>query len=153
MRRSASTTAPSGCASPPNAICARRGTASTSPRCGCGRRCCAPISPAPTPASIETETRLTPRRWRGRSRRRHDALDNFAGRLATHSERHESLLARGYVVVRDGDARVVTEAASVRPGAALDLEFYDGKVGAIAGRTPRRPIRRAPPRPEQGSLF
>ncbi len=31
-----------------------------------------------------------------------DATDNFAGRLATHSERHESLLARGYVVVRDG---------------------------------------------------
>ncbi len=30
-----------------------------------------------------------------------DATDNFAGRLATHSERHESLLARGYVVVRD----------------------------------------------------
>ncbi len=82
-----------------------------------------------------------------------DALDNFAGRLATHSERHESLLARGYVVVRDGDARVVTEAAKVRLGAALDLEFYDGKVGAIAGRTPRRPVRRAPPRPEQGQLF
>jgi len=84
---------------------------------------------------------------------KHDALDNFAGRLATHSERHESLLARGYVVVRDGDARVVTEAAKVKLGAALDLEFYDGKVGAIAGRTPRRPVRRAPPRPEQGNLF
>jgi exodeoxyribonuclease VII large subunit len=84
---------------------------------------------------------------------RHDALDNFAGRLASHSERHESLLARGYVVVRDGDLRVVTEAAKVKLGAALDLEFYDGKVGAIAGRTPRRPVRRAPPRPEQGSLF
>jgi exodeoxyribonuclease VII large subunit len=83
----------------------------------------------------------------------HDALDNFAGRLATHSERHESLLARGYVVVRDGDTQVVTEAAKVKLGAALDLEFYDGKVGAIAGRTPRRPVRRAPPRPEQGNLF
>ncbi len=82
-----------------------------------------------------------------------DMLDNFAGRLATHSERHESLLARGYVVVRDGDARVVTEAAKVKLGAALDLEFYDGKVGAIAGRTPRRPVRRAAPRPEQGQLF
>ena len=81
-----------------------------------------------------------------------DLADNFAGRLATHSERHESLLARGYVVVRD-DARVVTEAAAIRPGDALDLEFYDGKVGAIAGRTPRRPVRRAAPRPEQGRLF
>lgn len=81
------------------------------------------------------------------------SLDNFAGRLATHSERHESLLARGYVVVRDGDARVVTEAAKIRLGEALDLEFYDGKVGAVAGRTPRRPLRRVPPRPEQGRLF
>src|SRR5947207_2327940 len=41
--------------------------------------------------------------------RKHQLLDNFAGRLATHSERHESLLARGYVVVRDAVARVVTE--------------------------------------------
>ena len=82
-----------------------------------------------------------------------DSLDNFAGRLATHSERHESLLARGYVVVRDGAMRVLTEAAVIKPGEGLELEFYDGKVGAIAGRTPRRPVRRAPPRPEQGSLF
>jgi exodeoxyribonuclease VII large subunit len=100
----------------------------------------------------ETDTRLRTALARSVAAR-HDALDNFAGRLATHSERHESLLARGYVVVRDGDARVVTEAAKVKLGAALDLEFYDGKVGAIAGRTPRRPVRRAPSRPEQGNLF
>jgi exodeoxyribonuclease VII large subunit len=100
----------------------------------------------------DVETRLRGAMARSIDSRR-DTLDNFAGRLATHSERHESLLARGYVVVRDGDARVVTEAASIRPGAALDLEFYDGRVGAIAGRTPRRPVRRAAPRPEQGSLF
>jgi exodeoxyribonuclease VII large subunit len=100
----------------------------------------------------DVETRLCAAMARSVDARR-DALDNFAGRLATHSERHESLLARGYVVVRDGDAKVVTEAAAVRPGVALDLEFYDGKVGAIAGRTPRRPVRRAPLRPEQGSLF
>lgn len=100
----------------------------------------------------ETETWLHAAATRSIAARR-EALDNFAGRLATHSERHESLLARGYVVVRDGEARVVTDAASVKAGAALDLEFYDGKVGAIAGRTPRRPVRRTPPRPEQGSLF
>jgi exodeoxyribonuclease VII large subunit len=82
-----------------------------------------------------------------------DALDNFAGRLATHSERHESLLARGYVVVRDGDARIVTDAAGVAPGAVLDLEFHDGRIGVLAGRTPRRPRRRLFPPPEQGKLF
>src|SRR5712691_9673575 len=81
-----------------------------------------------------------------------DATDNFAGRLATHSERHESLLARGYVVVRDGTERVVTDAVKVRPGAALELEFYDGKVGVIAGGS-RRPVRRSVPPVGQGSLF
>jgi exodeoxyribonuclease VII large subunit len=81
-----------------------------------------------------------------------DAADNFAGRLATHSERHESLLARGYVVVRDSAERVVTDAVKVRPNAALELEFYDGKVGAIAGGS-RRPVRRSVPPIGQGSLF
>jgi len=83
--------------------------------------------------------------------RQHDCLDNFAGRLATHSERHESLLARGYVVVHAGK-RVVTDAVQVRPGAVLELEFYDGKVGAIAGGS-RRPVRRTVPPIGQGSLF
>jgi exodeoxyribonuclease VII large subunit len=100
----------------------------------------------------ETAVRLSAAMARAIETKRH-GLDNFAGRLATHSERHESLLARGYVVVRDGAARVLTEAAAIKPGEGLELEFYDGKVGAIAGRTPRRPVRRAPPRPEQGSLF
>ena len=64
-------------------------------------------------------------------RRSRQALDNFAGRLATHSERHESLFARGYVVVRDAFGGVVTEAASVKPSAALELEFHDDKVGVV----------------------
>jgi len=81
-----------------------------------------------------------------------DATDNFAGRLATHSERHENLLARGYVVVRDAAEHVVTDAVKVRPGAALELEFYDGKVGVIAGGS-RRPVRRSVPPMGQGSLF
>ena len=85
--------------------------------------------------------------------RKHEALDNFAGRLATHSERHESLLARGYVVVRNAVARVVTEAAAISPGAPLDLEFYDGRVGVVAGVTPRRPRRQPAVHPGQGSLF
>ena len=81
-----------------------------------------------------------------------DAVDNFAGRLATHSERHESLLARGYVVVRDAAERVVTDAIKVKPNAALELEFFDGKVGVIAGGS-RRPVRRSVPPIGQGNLF
>jgi exodeoxyribonuclease VII large subunit len=83
---------------------------------------------------------------------RRDGLDNFAGRLATHSERHESRLARGYVVVRDTAGGVVTEAVTVRPNAALELEFYDGKVGVIAGGS-RRPVRRRRSAEGQISLF
>ena len=83
---------------------------------------------------------------------KHDALDNFTGRLATHSERHESLLARGYVVVRDGAEKVVTDAIKVRPNTALELEFYDGKVSAIAGGS-RRPVKRTVPPFGQGDLF
>jgi exodeoxyribonuclease VII large subunit len=80
------------------------------------------------------------------------ATDNFAGRLATHSERHEAMLRRGYVMVLDNTGHVVAEAAKVRPGAALELEFYDGKVGVIAGGS-RRPVRRSVPPEGQGSLF
>ncbi|HEX3954542.1 MAG TPA: exodeoxyribonuclease VII large subunit [Stellaceae bacterium] len=83
---------------------------------------------------------------------KHDALDNFAGRLATHSEHHESLLARGYAVVWDSNSRLVEDARTVKPGAALELEFYNGKVGVIAGGS-RRPVRRSKPLEGQGSLF
>src|SRR5205085_237098 len=83
---------------------------------------------------------------------KHDAVDNFAGRLTTHSERHESLLARGYVVVRDAAEKVVTEAVKVRPNTALELEFYDGKVGSIAGGS-RRPVKRTVPPIGHGDLF
>jgi exodeoxyribonuclease VII large subunit len=100
----------------------------------------------------ETEPRLLAAmaRFIGRS---HDKVDNFAGRLATHSERHESLLARGYVVVRDGIARVVTTSAAITAGAPLDLEFHDGRVGVIAGSRPRPRTRRPAIHPGQGSLF
>src|SRR5947208_4704254 len=81
------------------------------------------------------------------------ALDNFAGRLATHSERHVSLLARGYVVVRNGIARVLTEAAEISAGDPLDLEFHDGRVGVIAGSRPRPRTRRVIVHPGQGRLF
>jgi exonuclease VII large subunit len=85
--------------------------------------------------------------------RKHQLLDNFSGRLATHSERHESLLARGYVVVRDAVARVVTESRGISAGAPLDLEFHDGRVGVTAGSKPRPRSRRASVDPGQGSLF
>ena len=100
---------------------------------------------------VDVEHRLTAAMARALGAQR-GARDNFAGRLATHSERHESLLARGYVVVRDASERVVTDAVKVRPNTALELEFYDGKVGVIAGGS-RRPVRRSVPPIGQGDLF
>jgi exodeoxyribonuclease VII large subunit len=101
-------------------------------------------------AEVEPRLRIAMARFIDRNRH---ALDNFAGRLATHSERHENLLARGYVVVRDGVARVVTEAVAISAGAPLDLEFYDGRVGVVAGSRPRPRTRRAASPPGQGNLF
>src|SRR6267378_3759163 len=77
---------------------------------------------------VEPRLRIAVARFIGRG---HDAVDNFAGRLATHSERHESMLARGYVVVRNAAAKVVPEAAAINPGEPLDLEFYVGRVGVV----------------------
>ena len=99
---------------------------------------------------VEPRLRAAMTRFLDRS---HHALDNYAGRLATHSERHESLLARGYVVVRDAVARVVTTSAAINAGAPLDLEFHDGRVGVIAGSKPRPRTRRPAIHPAQGSLF
>src|SRR5205823_192140 len=93
-------------------------------------------------ARVFSERRLQPAGLARTLAAKGDAVDNFAGRLATHSERHESLLARGYVVVRDGAGGVVTDAVKIRPNAALELEFYDGKLGVIAGGS-RRPVRRS----------
>ena len=100
----------------------------------------------------EVEPRLAGAMARFVDRARH-TLDNFAGRLATHSERHESLLARGYVVVRNGVARVLTGAAEISAGDPLDLEFHDSRVGVVAGSKPRPRTRRSTAHPGQGTLF
>ena len=48
---------------------------------------------------------------------------------------------------------VVTEAATVRPQRRLELEFYDGKVGVIAGGSRRRRFAGTAPPAGQPSLF
>jgi exodeoxyribonuclease VII large subunit len=47
---------------------------------------------------------------------------------------YKSVLARGYVVVRDARGTPLHLASSVKPAAALTLEFSDGVVDAVAGR-------------------
>jgi exodeoxyribonuclease VII large subunit len=82
---------------------------------------------------------------------------------------YRSVLARGFALVRDGAGHPVHSATSVRPGARLDVEFADGRIGATANgdRAATTPISTKPdgnePKPAaqrrvtkpvgQGSLF
>jgi exodeoxyribonuclease VII large subunit len=45
---------------------------------------------------------------------------------------YRSVLARGFALVRDDHGHAVRAAAGVGPGALLDLEFADGRVGVTA---------------------
>jgi exodeoxyribonuclease VII large subunit len=45
---------------------------------------------------------------------------------------YQSVLERGFALVRDGGGHPLRSAASVQPGMGLDIEFSDGCVGATA---------------------
>src|SRR5690606_28567102 len=62
-----------------------------------------------------------------RARRR---LDNQAKLLATLG--YHNVLARGFALIRNEEGAMVRSAAAVQPGAALDIEFADGHIGAHA---------------------
>jgi exodeoxyribonuclease VII large subunit len=75
---------------------------------------------------------------------------------------YRGVLQRGFALVRDGDGRPLRAAAAVNTGMRLDIEFADGRVGAVAGDarvTPApAPLFRRRRRPGghdegQGSLF
>jgi exodeoxyribonuclease VII large subunit len=57
-------------------------------------------------------------------------LNGQAKLLQTLGYHH--VLARGFALVRGADGAMLRRAADVKPGAALDLEFADGHVGAHA---------------------
>ena len=75
-------------------------------------------------------------------------LEGLSARLESAS--YQSVLARGFALVRDVEGHAVTAARTVAPGQALRLTFADGDVRAHAeGAAPRR----KGPAPEQGSLL
>jgi exodeoxyribonuclease VII large subunit len=86
-----------------------------------------------------------------------DALTRLYGSL-----HYQETLKRGYAMVRGGGA-VLTQASQVAAGAALEIQFADGRVGATAdgeaaSRPPARPRKpKAGPggggSADQGSLF
>ena len=87
------------------------------------------------------------------------ALSERAGRVETAARLLESysyrgVLARGFAVVRDRRERPVTSAAAVKPGAALFLEFRDGRAAArAAGPSKPGKTRRGEDDGGQGSLL
>jgi exodeoxyribonuclease VII large subunit len=58
---------------------------------------------------------------------------------------YRSVLARGFALVRDEQGFPVHAAAGIGPGARLDLEFSDGRVGATADAD--RPVATRPVQP------
>ncbi len=94
-------------------------------------------------------------------------LDQRAARLE-RAERlliafsYRDVLKRGFALVRDGVGQPLRTAASVAAGMPLDIEFADGRVGAVAqGEARMRPSSSVRPRRRrgggdaegQGSLF
>lgn len=88
-----------------------------------------------------------------RSRRRLDGQAKLLSTLGYHN-----VLARGFTLVRAADGTMLRRASEVKPGAALDIEFVDGHVGAHAdprGGKPESPAKkpRRSPDDKQGSLL
>ncbi|MBB6307256.1 exodeoxyribonuclease VII large subunit [Xanthobacter tagetidis] len=61
-------------------------------------------------------------------RRRLASLAQLLDALSYHG-----VLARGFALVRDAEGQAVRAAAAVAPGAALEIEFADGRVAVRAG--------------------
>ncbi|HMK79079.1 MAG TPA: exodeoxyribonuclease VII large subunit [Xanthobacteraceae bacterium] len=93
--------------------------------------------------------------------RRFAALERADRLLAAFS--YQSVLARGFALVRDPAGPPLRSAAAIKPGQPLDIEFADGRVAATATAAhgvpvrPRQPIRprarRPGPAEGQGNLF
>jgi len=63
-------------------------------------------------------------------------LDGQAKLLQTLG--YHNVLARGFALVRGADGAMLRRAAEVKPGAALDVEFADGHIGAHADESERK---------------
>jgi exodeoxyribonuclease VII large subunit len=121
----------------------------------------------------ERTQRLADRAHRGLSTllQRLEARVTHSGRLLTALS-YRSVLARGFALVRDEVGHPVHAAAQVGPGARMEIEFADGRLGATAdadrpaaSATPPSASKAAPrePKPtspkrvvkpaDQGSLF
>lgn len=99
-------------------------------------------------AAAPAIARLSPAPVLALVRQKRAVLEGLSARLDSAS--YQSVLARGFALVRDADGHAVTTAARIAPGAALRLTFADGDVRATAEGAPAR---RKGAAPEQGSLL
>lgn len=82
---------------------------------------------------------------------RRRSLDGAARLLEGFS--YKATLERGYTVVRDAEGAPLTRAKGVKSGAALEIEFADGRKTVTAAGGARRTGKAAVPKPQQGDLF
>ena len=99
-------------------------------------------------AAAPALARLSPAPVLALARQKRAVLEGLSARLDSAS--YQSVLARGFALVRDAEGHAVTAAARVAPGASLRLAFADGDVRVTAEGAPAR---RKGPAPEQGSLL
>jgi exodeoxyribonuclease VII large subunit len=95
------------------------------------------------------------------SQDRRDQRLRSAGQLLT-AYSYKGVLSRGFALVRDGEGHPLRSSGAVGPGARLDIEFADGRIGATAdGEHAAQPVAKAKVRSRgggegpggQGSLF
>lgn len=80
--------------------------------------------------------RLSPAPVQALLRQKRAVLDGLSARLESAS--YQSVLARGFALVRDADGHAITAAARIAPGQALRLGFADGEARVVAEGTPSR---------------
>ncbi len=95
---------------------------------------------------------------RARASRAMETLLDQRGARVERAERlleafsYRNVLERGFALVRDDDGQPLRRASAVKSGAGLDIEFADGRVGAVAaGEAKMRPMPAPRPRRRRGS--
>ena len=98
--------------------------------------------------------RLRPEALSNRIENQRRALEAHAKLMVSLS--YQSVLARGYAIVRAADGTMVRSAMAVARGDHVQIEFRDGKTGAEIKEAAAQPARKTQPGPTkggQGSLF
>ncbi len=126
------------------------------------------LSIAPIARNIQLGSRAIENNERQLSRTMDRRLEDLTRRVANagrllDSFSYKSVLRRGFAVVRNADAVAVASAAAISAGMAIQIEFKDGSIDAVAGKgggeagpqkaaATKKPTRSGP-KSGQGSLF